>query len=174
MSENDDMRLSDLGPVSLPEGIENGEWDEQVKGWLIREDDEYYVHVRPMIFNDRILLTRKDEYPKSWVAGYCYDRGVAAFLAAAAWDPKTQKRPKGYKKIAHEQARSLIHHENEIYKITISDYVGDAEHIVYGHCKLCPYKTQRKYTSPGAYGDLTKHMRDKHNIDTLNPEERHD
>lgn len=103
----DDVRLSDEEPVSLPEGIEDGEWDENVKAWLIRKDDKWMVHVRPMIFNDRILLTRVDEYPRSWTSGYCYDRGAAAFLAAMAWDPKTQKRPKGYKKIAHEEDREL-------------------------------------------------------------------
>lgn len=103
----DDIRLSDDEPTTLPEGVESGEWDEAVKAWLMKKTDEWYVHVRPMIFNDRIVLTRADEYPRTCTAGYCYDRGVAAFLAAMSWNPETEKRPKGYKKIAHEEDRAL-------------------------------------------------------------------
>jgi hypothetical protein len=53
-----------------------------------------------MIFNDRVLLTMRADYPYFTVGGWCYDKGPAAALAATAWDPDTEPAPAGFKKEA--------------------------------------------------------------------------
>lgn len=78
-----------------------GKWDEQIQSMVIKETDDWVVSVTPMIFNDRVLFTDKHrDYPLSWTAGWCYDKGGAAHLAAMVWDPETEHSPVGYKKVA--------------------------------------------------------------------------
>ncbi len=57
----------------------------------------YLVQIMPMIFNDRIVLTPAAT-PMFIDYGWCYDKGGAAYLAAAIWDPAIEGEPKGYKK----------------------------------------------------------------------------
>lgn len=75
-------------------------WDEEIKAVVVKETEEWIVSVSPMIFNDRICLTHRDQYPYSWTAAWCYDKGGAAMLAALVWDPETDSAPSGYKKVA--------------------------------------------------------------------------
>jgi hypothetical protein len=75
-------------------------FDVQIGSLVIKESADWIVSVTPMIFNDRVLLTLRSEYPFSAVAGWCYDKGGAAVLAAQAWDPDTQPTPAGFKKEA--------------------------------------------------------------------------
>jgi hypothetical protein len=77
-----------------------GHYDEKMASWVIKETDDWVVSVTPMIFNDRLLFTTRADYPMSWTAGWCYDKGGAAHLAALAWDPDTQRDPVGFKKVA--------------------------------------------------------------------------
>jgi len=77
-------------------------FDEKIQSFIIRHDGPWTVSVTPMIYNDRVILTHEDQYPDCYTAGYCYDKGGAAFLAAMVWNPITDHRPVGYKKIACE------------------------------------------------------------------------
>ena len=85
------------------ESLVEGEWDDAIESWIIRVTEHWIVSVTPMIFNDRIVLTHRNEYPWFVTAGWCYDKGGAAHLAAAVWDPETQHEPVGYKKVAAER-----------------------------------------------------------------------
>lgn len=80
-----------------------GVWDAQLKSYIVRRTEEWVVSVTPMIFNDRIVLTHVSEYPYAWTAGWCYDKGGAAFLAAHVYDPDTMQEPVGYKKLAADR-----------------------------------------------------------------------
>lgn len=60
-----------------------GQWG----GWLLQ--------IMPMIFNDRLVLTPKMA-PKVYDYGWCFPKGGAAWLAAAAWDLEAQAEPSGY------------------------------------------------------------------------------
>ncbi len=62
-----------------------GEW----KGYLIQ--------IIPMLYNDRVVMSPKRS-PQVYDFGWCFDKGPAAYLAVAAWDPETQAEPAGYKK----------------------------------------------------------------------------
>jgi hypothetical protein len=85
-------------------------WDQKIQSMIVKETDEWIVSITPMIFNDRVLLTHKErDYPYGWTAGWCYDKGGAAMLAAMAWDPGVEREPLGYKKVAGD-AR---HKEND-------------------------------------------------------------
>lgn len=75
-------------------------WDDRMQSLIVKESDEWIVSVTPMIFNDRVLFSMKADYPWGWTAGWCYDKGGGAVLAAVAWDPDTQHSPVGFKKIA--------------------------------------------------------------------------
>lgn len=81
-------------------------WDAELCSFVVKESLEWVVSVTPMIFNDRVLLTHRREYPTLWVAGWCYDKGGAAFLAAMAWDPDTERAPVGFKKLAADRRGS--------------------------------------------------------------------
>lgn len=76
-----------------------GHWNPGAGSFRIKEGDDWVISIMPMIFNDRVIFSYKDEYP-NYSAGWCYDKGGAAALAAAAWDPDTQRKPVGYKKEA--------------------------------------------------------------------------
>lgn len=73
-------------------------FDEKIQSLIIKETDEWIISVTPMIYNDRLLLTMREDYPWGYTAGWCYDKGGAAILAAVAWDPDTQHEPVGHKK----------------------------------------------------------------------------
>lgn len=75
-------------------------WDPAIGSYIIKTEGPWIVSVTPMIFNDRIMLTHIDEYPHTASAGYCYEKGSAAGLAAHAWSVLHQPCPVGYKKIA--------------------------------------------------------------------------
>lgn len=77
-------------------------WDSRLQSWVVKRAGPWIVSVTPMIYNDRVLLTHVDQYPHYWTAGYCYDKGGAALLAAIAWDPLVEDRPAGFKKVAAE------------------------------------------------------------------------
>jgi hypothetical protein len=77
--------------------------DETTQTVIVKETAEWIVSVAPMIFNDRVLLTHQSEYPDFWTAGWCYDKGGAAFLAAIAWDPDAEPAPVGFKKLAADR-----------------------------------------------------------------------
>lgn len=79
---------------------EPGVWDERIGAWVVKRTENWIVAVAPMIFNDRILLTHVDEYPRTWTAAWCYDKGGAAFIAAHVFDPDTSNEPAGFKKLA--------------------------------------------------------------------------
>ncbi len=81
---------------NLPEGY----WDDRMKSTVVKVSDDWIVSVTPMIFNDRVILTSWEQYPHEYTAGFCYDKGPAAVLAAMAWDPNVDHYPAGYKKIA--------------------------------------------------------------------------
>lgn len=66
---------------------------------VVKETERWVVSVLPMIFNDRVVIASPAEYP-GYAAGWCYDKGGAAILAALAWDPDVDRRPVGFKKEA--------------------------------------------------------------------------
>jgi hypothetical protein len=68
------------------------EWD----GWLIQ--------TMPMIFNDRLVLTPKDNLGV-YDFGWCFQKGAAAVLAALAWNPETEGEPVGFIKSIGLRAR---------------------------------------------------------------------
>lgn len=74
--------------------------DDQMQSLVIKETDQWIISVTPMLFGDRILMTHRDDYPYGYTAGWCYDKGGAAVLAALVWDPDTDHSPVGYKKVA--------------------------------------------------------------------------
>jgi len=87
--------------VKIPEGaLKDVHWDDAMASWVVKESPEWIVSVTPMLYNDRLLFTTRQEYPHSWTAGWCYDKGGAAMLAAIAWDPDTERDPVGFKKVA--------------------------------------------------------------------------
>jgi hypothetical protein len=82
---------------------EPGEWDPAISAWIMAVTENWIVSVTPMMFNDRVCVTAHDEYPRTYTAGWCYDKGGAAALAAGVWDPETQPEPVGFKKRAGDQ-----------------------------------------------------------------------
>ena len=78
-------------------------WDGHMRGWVIKETEDWYVAVVPMLFNHRIVfgpqVTRTTEYERGW----CYPSAVPAVIAALAWEPDTQDEPVGFVKRAGEQ-----------------------------------------------------------------------
>ena len=58
-------------------------YDPKMESVVVKKSDNWIVSVTPMIFNDRVLLTTEMDYPYGWTAGWCYDKGGAAILAAA-------------------------------------------------------------------------------------------
>lgn len=77
-------------------------WNDELKATIIKVTENWIVGVAPMIFNDRIILMEPDSWQISITAGFCYDKGAAAVMAALLWDPETQRYPEGYKKIAYD------------------------------------------------------------------------
>lgn len=84
------------------EGREYPYLDEPTQSKVVGHFGDWMVSVTPMLFNDRILLTHRDGYPMFVTAGFCYDKGGAAMLAAYMWNPEQTDLPLGYKKIAYD------------------------------------------------------------------------
>jgi hypothetical protein len=82
-------------------------FDLEIMSTVIRHDGDWMVSVTAMIFNDRVMLTHRSEYPNMATAGFCYDKGGAAALAATVWNPEEGAAPVGYKKCAFD-ARGLV------------------------------------------------------------------
>lgn len=55
----------------------------------------YLVQIVPMIFNDRLVMT-PECFPLIYDFGWCFPKGPAAYLAAAAWNPETEAHPPGH------------------------------------------------------------------------------
>lgn len=70
----------------------------------IKTTEHWVVAVMPMLYNDRIVLTTHEAWEQEtyFIAGWCYDKGGAAALAAHAWDPETEQKPVGFKKEAFD------------------------------------------------------------------------
>jgi hypothetical protein len=49
---------------------------------------------------DRWVVSSQEDYPHTWTAGWCYDKGGSALHAALLWDPDTEDAPAGFKKLA--------------------------------------------------------------------------
>ena len=80
-------------------------WYAEQECWVVKETPDWIVAVVPMIFNDRICIANKQEFGRTWTAGWCYDQTTEANIAkayAAEWDPATAQRPLGFKKIAFD------------------------------------------------------------------------
>lgn len=62
-------------------------WFDQESQTLVigHPEPDFRIDVAPMIFNDRIVVSFKEDYPHFTVAGFCYDKGLPAVLAAIAW-----------------------------------------------------------------------------------------
>lgn len=77
-------------------------WNAEIMGHVVKVTPRWVVAVVPMIYNDRVVLCRRerDEWRTGYVAGWCYDKGGAAGLAALAWDPERDAEPAGYRKKA--------------------------------------------------------------------------
>lgn len=120
-------------------------WDAVIGGLIVRKDGPWIVAVSPMLFNDRILLTHERDYPHFVTAGYCYDKGGAAPLAAMQWNPLEQERPVGYKKIAIEDLLRLeiVNEEwRSSPRCSTEGCFGDIRYIPpgRGHIFGCTYK----------------------------------
>lgn len=100
--------IDDYGTITM------GEW----KGYLIQ--------ILPMVFNMRIVMTPKD-CQGVYDYGWCFDKGPAAFLALAVWDPETEAEPPGYKKRACglRQAGEDVAHGMSVGAATVSARWGD-------------------------------------------------
>lgn len=79
-------------------------WDPEQREFIVQRTDKWVVTVTPMLFNERVCLATHDEHGSFYTAGFCYDKG-AAVAAALIWDPQTEQRPTGFKKIAFDSRR---------------------------------------------------------------------
>ena len=83
-----------------------GQWDEQAAGYFVYDlPDGRLIHILPMIFNHRVAvslveLTRPDKVDQAAgvLDAWCYDDLPQALAACLAWDPMTEKEPRGWKK----------------------------------------------------------------------------
>lgn len=96
------MSTADGRPLPTPE-----QWDEDTQSFVVKVTEHWIVSVCPMIFNDRLLLSAHEDYPWGWTAGWCYDKGPLAHLAAVVFDPEAEWEPVGFKKLAAD-ARSRL------------------------------------------------------------------
>jgi hypothetical protein len=98
-----DESLGDLlSPMHAAMHTEYGTWSDEDRVWHVKETVHWRVLVMPMLFNYRLVIS-STEFPieqAGYTAGWCYDKGPAAFLAALAYDPETAVEPVGYKKRA--------------------------------------------------------------------------
>jgi hypothetical protein len=82
--------------------FEIGKYHSGVGGVPVKIIGDALVLVTPMIVNDRVVLASVSGWHGGFIAGWCYDKGVAAYLAALAWDPVSEPRPAGFKKEAYD------------------------------------------------------------------------
>jgi hypothetical protein len=75
-------------------------WNDEQQANVVKVTENWIVAVTPMIYNDRIILATHAGWKWGYTAGFCYDKGPAAILAASLWNPETERYPLGYKKIA--------------------------------------------------------------------------
>ena len=77
-------------------------FDPETQTSVMGHREDFRVEVWPMIFNDRVGVTHRSGYPHSLVAGFCYDKGGAAVVAAIVWlhNWDTMLVPPGFKKVA--------------------------------------------------------------------------
>lgn len=75
--------------------VELGRWDNRVEAWLVAEAGGYHVHIIPMIYNHRVVLTPIGDYGV-YDAGWCYPTGLAAAAAVRAWEYDADPEPGGY------------------------------------------------------------------------------
>lgn len=68
------------------------DWDWECAAWLVGETDLYRVHVIPMIFNHRLVMTPKNSLG-GYDIGWCYPDLVSALNAAREWDPVADWTP---------------------------------------------------------------------------------
>lgn len=87
--------------------IEPG-YDLETDSVVIKVTEHWVVSVARMMFNDRILLTHRTDWPIEVTAGWCYDRGLPATAAAAVFDPENERAPVGFKKLAFDSRFKLI------------------------------------------------------------------
>ena len=71
-------------------------------GWKVLETDTHTIEIWPMLYNDRIVTVPHDS-PMTVDRYWCYDKGGAAHLAAAAWDGSPDSEPVGWKKAHGER-----------------------------------------------------------------------
>lgn len=63
----------------------------------VAEFDGWIVKIVSLLANDRITLYPANE-PYMPAYGWCYPKGLAAWIAARAWDPDTEGEPAGHVK----------------------------------------------------------------------------
>lgn len=61
----------------------------------IAEYGGWYVQIMPMLFNDRLVLTPMYA-PYVYDYGWDFPKGLAAWLAASAWDMDAEGEPVGF------------------------------------------------------------------------------
>ena len=83
-------------------------WNETIKAHVVTVTEHWVVCVTPMIYNDRVLLCSVRDWDTSIVAGFCYDKGAVAAVAALIWDPETQHEPLGHKKVAFDSRKGRL------------------------------------------------------------------
>lgn len=75
-------------------------WDDALCAFVVRDHPDFLVSVVPMLFNHRVVLTLRQDYPLTYVAGWCYSERWPAFAAAIEWNPEVERRPSGFVKEA--------------------------------------------------------------------------
>lgn len=89
-------------------------WNNEVRSQVVKITENWIVMVTPMMFNDRICLASRDEWETGYSAGFCYDKGGAAGLAALAWDPESERDPVGFKKRACDARPAVSEKESGV------------------------------------------------------------
>lgn len=93
--------MSSVGSPSPGDVVDGAVWDEAIEGWVLRRTSEWIVSVSvAYLFNDRLILTRVEQYPRLYAAGWCYPKGGAAFAAGAVFDPERDWEPVGFLRVA--------------------------------------------------------------------------
>mgnify|MGYP007028434302 CR=1 FL=1 len=94
-SEDGVESMLSQGNSTSPSNDNQLEWNDLLMGYVVSENENYFVIVRPMLVNDRVIEIEKDEqfFGKRY---WCYPRGGAAFLAAKVWEQDDQTEPIGW------------------------------------------------------------------------------
>src|SRR5690349_781846 len=85
-------------------------WCDEVSCWMVKWNEHWVVMILPMLYNDRVVIGFRDDrmFTRGYEAGWCYDKGPAAMLAAMAWEPDTKHTPVGFKKEAFPRNKDWI------------------------------------------------------------------